>query len=96
MPKEMEFEGGKIVKTDMDIVLIPKQEVKFTDPPAPKTERDRIKHRDKMIEFIHQQGFLMGMDNPERRVLLVDEGLAIGVFRSLDEMYDYVKKRLSS
>lgn len=34
----------------------------------------------------------MGMDNPECRVLLIDEGLAIGVFRSLEEMYAYVKQ----
>ena len=44
MPKEMEFEGGRIIETGMDIVLIPKQNVEFSDPPAPKTEKDRIKH----------------------------------------------------
>ena len=92
MPKEIAFEGGKVIETDMDIVLITKQDVEFTDPPAPKTEEARIKHRDKMIEFIHKQGFHIGMDNPEHRVLLVDEGLAIGIFRSLDEIYAYVKQ----
>ena len=74
MPKEMEFEGGKIIEAGMDIVLIPKQDVGFSDPPAPETEEARIKQRDKMIEFIHNKGFRMGMDTPERRVLLVDEG----------------------
>ena len=92
MPKEIEFEGGKIIEAGMDIVLIPKQNVEFSDPPAPETEEARIKHRDKMIEFIHKQGFRMGMDNPERRFLIVDGDLAIGIFHSLAEIYDYVKQ----
>ena len=92
MPKEIAFESGKIIETGMDIVLITKQDVEFTDLSPPKTEEARVKHRDKMIEFIHKQGFLIGLDNPERCVLLVDEGLAIGIFRSLDEIYAYVKQ----
>ena len=74
MPKEIAFEGGKVIKTGMDIVLIHKQDVEFTDPPTPKSEKDRIKHQGKMIEFIHQKGFHIGMESPEHRFLLVDEG----------------------
>ena len=37
MPKEIAFEGRKIIETGIDIVLIPKQDVEFTDPlPIPK------------------------------------------------------------
>ena len=60
MPKEMAFKSGRIIEASMDIVLIPKQDVGFSDPPAPETKEARIKHRDKMIEFIHKQGFREG------------------------------------
>ena len=57
MPKEIAFKGGKIVVTCMDTVLIPKQDVEFSDPPVQETEETKINHRDKIIEFIHKQGF---------------------------------------
>ena len=87
-----EFEGCEVAETRIDVLVIPKQDVEFSASPQPKTEEDRTKERDKMIDFIHKKGFEMAMNNPDQRCLLVDEGLGIGIFKSLEEIYDYVKK----
>ena len=86
------FEGGEIIEPRKDVIIIPKQDVEFSNPPQPKTEKGRTNKRDEMIAFIHKEGFQMVANNPEQRCLLVDEGLGIGMFRSLEEIYDYVKK----
>ena len=78
-----EFEGD--IKPRSDVVVIPRQNVKFSNPPEPKTE-------EQMIAFIRKEGFSMVVIDTERRCLLVDEGLGIGLFRSLEQIYDYVKK----
>ena len=88
MPKEMEFESGESITTRMDVIVIPKQDVGFSDPPQPKTKEDK----DEMVAFIHKEGFKMVMDDPEHRCLLVEDGLGIGMFKSLEEIYDYVKR----
>ena len=89
MSKEFE---GEIIETRMDVIIISRQDVEFSAPPSPKTEEAKIKERDRMVDFIHKKGFEMAMNNPEQRCLLIDEGLAIGIFKSLEEIYDYVKK----
>ena len=92
MPKEMEFEGAEIIKPREDVIIIPKQDVEFSANPSPNTEEASNKERDRMLDFIHKEGFEMAMNNPDQRCLLVDEGLGIGIFKSLEEIYDYVKK----
>ena len=78
-----EFEGD--IKPGLDVIVIVRQDVSFSKPPEPKTE-------EQMIAFIRKEGFSTVMRDPEERCLLIDEGLGIGPFRSLEEMYDYVKK----
>lgn len=80
-----EFEGGETIKPGLDVIVIVRQDVSFSKPPESKTE-------EQMIAFIHKEGFSTAMRDPEERCLLIDEGLGIGPFRSLEEMYDYVKK----
>ena len=90
MPKQ--FEGCEIAETRIDVLVIPKQDVGFSASSQPNTEEAKIKERDRMVDFIHKKGFQMAMNNPDQRCLLVDEGLGIGIFKSLEEIYDYVKK----
>lgn len=90
MPKKIE--GGKFVEARADVIVIPKQNVEFPAHPSPKTEEAKEKEQDRMTKFIHKEGFRMVMNNPEQHCLLVDDGLGIGMFRSLEEIYDYVKK----
>ena len=90
MPEEPE--GGEIIKPREDIIVVPRQNVKFSTPPLSETEEDKSKIQDEMIAFIRKKGFDMAMNDPQQRCLLIDEGLGIGVFRSLEEIYDYVKK----
>ena len=80
-----EFEGGETIKPGLDVIVIVRQDVSFSKPPESKTE-------EQMIAFIRKEGFSTAMKDPEERCLLVDEGLGIGPFRSLEEIYDYVKK----
>ena len=80
-----EFEGGETIKPGLDVIVIVRQDVSFSKPPESKTE-------EQMIAFIHKEGFSTAMRDPEERCLLIDEGLGIGPFRSLEEIYDYVKK----
>ena len=87
-----EFESGEIITPRDDVIIIPKQDVEFSASPQPKTEEAKIKERDRMLDFIRKKGFEMAMNNPAQRCLLVDEGLAIGLFRSLEEIYQYVKE----
>ena len=82
-----EFESCGIVEARMNVLVIPKQDVEFSNPIEPKTEEAK----DKMVAFIHKEGFKMVMDDPEHRCLLVDDGLGIGMFSSLEEIYHYVK-----
>ena len=87
-----EFEGGEIIEHREDVIIIPRQDVEFSAPPSPKTEEAKTSKRDEMIAFIHKKGFEMVANNPEQRCLLVDTGLGIGMFRSLEEIYQYVKE----
>ena len=91
MPKEIEFKGGETIETRADVIVIPKQDVGFSDPPQLKTKEAKSKMRDEMTAFIHKQGFKMVMTDPKQQCLLVDDGLGIGMFKSLEEIYDYVK-----
>ena len=90
MPKE--FEGGKFVENSSNIMVIPKQDVEFSAPPSPKTEEAKTSKREEMIAFIHKEGFGMVMNDIEQHCLLVEDGLGIGMFHSLEEIYQYVKK----
>ena len=86
-----EFESCGIVEARMNVLIIPKQDVEFSNPIEPKTEEAEAKEYDRMFAFIHEKGFQMVMNNPEQRCLLVDDGLGIGMFSSLEEIYHYVK-----
>ena len=48
--------------------------------------------REEMVAFIHKEDFKMVINDPEQRYLFVDEGLGIGIFKPLEEIYDYVKR----
>ena len=90
MPKEPE--GGEIIKPREDIIVVPRQNAKFSTPPLSEAEEGKSKIQDEMIAFIRKKGFDMAMSTPRQRCLLIDEGLGIGPFKSLEEIYDYVKK----
>ena len=59
--------------------------------PDRMTEDVSNKEPDRMTEFIHKEGFKIITNNPEQYCLLVDDGLGIGMFGSVKEIYDYVK-----
>ena len=90
MPKK--FKGGEITKPRENVIVIPRQDVEFFAPPSPETEEAKTKIQDEMIAFIRQKGFDTAMDDSNQRCLLIDEGLGICPFKSLEEVYDYVKK----
>ena len=73
-------------------IAIPKQDVEFSNLPMPDTEETRKNRCDEMFEFIHREGFKMGKKKVGHYFLIVDEGLVIGIFHSLEEIYQYVKE----
>ena len=77
----------------MNIVLIPKQNVEFSDPPPPKTKKAQDKKQAKIIKLICNKGFeiLTDPDDSEQLLLYVGKGRAIGIFRSVYEIQHYVQ-----
>ena len=53
MPKE--FEGSEIIENREDVIVILKQDVEFSTPPLPKTEKAKINERDRMVDFIRKK-----------------------------------------
>ena len=45
-----------------------------------------------MTRSILKNGFMLGLNSPKERVLIVEDGLVIGIFRSLAEIHNYVQK----
>ena len=88
----MKFEGGCLVKGPGEVILIHKQDVKFLDPPPAKTKKAENEKHDQMIRLILESGFTLGLNSPEEMFLVVEDGLAIGIFRSLAEIHNYVRK----
>ena len=80
------------MRSGIEFIVIPKQEVEFSDPPPARTEEAHIEEQKEMAKFIREKGFRADTGDPGERFLVVERGLAIGVFRSLPEMHDYVRK----
>ena len=77
----------------MNIILIPKQNVEFSDPPPLKTKKAQDKKQAKAIKLICDEGFEVLTDPDDEGELLLDVGKsrAIGVFSSVYEIKHYVK-----
>ena len=92
--KILGYIGGAEPAEQMNIVLIPKQNVEFSDPPRPKTKKAQEKKRAKTIKLIRNEGFkiLTDPDDDEQMLLYVGKGRAIGIFRSVYEIHHYVQK----
>ena len=78
----------------MNIILISKQNVEFSDPPLPKTKKAQDKKQAKAIKFIRDKGFDILTDPDDKREMLLDvgESRAIGIFQSVYEVEYYVRK----
>lgn len=92
MYEKINFEEGTFVKNRMDIILIPKQNVESSNPLPVKNEKSGTRNLSKIINFILKKGFHVATNDLEEHCLVNDEGLGIGVFNSLEEMYGYVKR----
>ena len=88
----MKFEGGRLVKEPVAVIVIRKQDVEFLDPPPARTKKAEHERREQMTRFIMENGFMLGLNGPKERFLVIEDGLAIGIFRSLAEIHNYVQK----
>ena len=88
----MKFEGGRLVKEPAAVIVIRKQDVEFLHPPPAKTKKAENERQEQMTRFIMENGFGLGLNGREERFLVVEDGLAIGIFRSLAEIHNYVQK----
>ena len=88
----MKFEGGRLVKNPTEVFLIHKHDVEFLGHPPAKTKKAEDERQERMTRSILKNGFMLGLNSPKERVLIVEDGLVIGIFRSLAEIHNYVQK----
>ena len=91
--KFLEYVGEAEPAEQMNIVLIPKQNVEFFDPLPLKTKKAQDKKRAKTIKLIRNKGFeiLTDPDDSKQLLLYAGKGRAIGIFRSVYEIQHYVQ-----
>ena len=78
----------------MNIIIIPKQDVKFSEPPPLKTKKAENKRQAKATKRINDKEFKIFKDPNDSKqwLLYIGESLAIGVFSSVYEMEHYAQK----